>query len=574
METTGRFNLNGIEIDSPIGVVNNVGDSGAFVEASFGVENVQPSIDPLRFTFPNKSAEIIRNYINDGNILKAMPFSAEVVGSAGILQILDGVLDLNDEFENISPVEVSAKVKFKESLLTLEERISSINLDLLYNKKAITDSDFIDVKYVVEKPINIAEIAVISVTLYLMIKELTESVEKIGDDTNLIITFLQGNPPGNVLTSANYLIASVAIRLAYTTVMLATIIDLMIDLLENFISPVRSIKSLNYKNILQKGFQYMGYGFETDIPELDYYTYVPSIKGKPNENGLPNPQDYGYHFGEMVALIRSQFNAKIAIVDNIVQFRSENSSYWDKNSTYTMPDVLLEENNPKGYNTDELVRSRIYKYQLDDLDNWTLDNFKGTTYTVITDHTDQVDDSLNLLTGFEYKNFNVCLGNQKNGLNLLEKGLRTLAKSADIVLSAFNSSKSFVDKVDNRVGMLKVSHEETSKPKCIYYSGGSIPNNHRDITSAKYLYDNYLNYDSFVSNNFKRQRVIYEGVEFGFGLSDFQKTIKNSYFYTNSGKKGKFINIKWDWNSDTVIADFYIEEVYTKKIKEISIERT
>ena len=214
----------------------------------------------------------------------------------------------------------------------------------------------------------------------------------------------------------------------------------------------------------------------------------------------------------------------------------------------------------------------MYRYSIDDLDNWTLNNYKGTQYTVITQHTEAVPDNESNLKGFSENVFPVSLGIRKENLNALEIALQGLAKAADVVIGVFGGNKNFSQRIERRVGMLKISHEETSKPKCIYYSG-SMPSNHRDLTSAKYLYDNYLNFDSFVLNNFKRQRIFYEGVRIGFGLSDYVKTTNSSYFYTQRGQKGKFVNIKWDWESDEAIADFYIEHVYTTKLKEIYIER-
>ena len=571
MQTTGRFTLNGKEIDAPLEVVNSVGDSGAFIESSFGVENVQPAISPLRFTFQNEAAQILRDYVKQGNIFKGVPFTAEVIGDAGIIDVMNGLVDLTDEFEEINEVLVSAKVKFRQSTLSLEDRIASINLDLLYDKGFLTDSHFTNVDYVVEKPVNLVEVAVLSVSLYLMVKELQESIEKLKKDADIAIGILTGSATG-ANGSTTFLILTAVTSAAYTSIMLVTVINLMEDLITKFISPVRKIKSLKYKTVLEQGFKYMGFGFESDIADLENFVYVPSIKGKPNINGLPNPMDYGYNFGEMVALMRSQFKAKIGVLNNTIHFKSESSDFWKRNSIYVMPDVLLDENNPKGYNTSELTKSRMYRYETDISDNWTLDNYKGTQYTIITEHTEEVSDLESNLKGFSETVFPVCLGHRKENLNAIEIALQVLAATVDLVIKAFGGTKTYSQAVARRVGMLKISHEETSKPKCIYYTG-SMPSNHRDLTSAKYLYNSYLNFDSFVLNNFNRQRIIYEGVEVPFGLSDYVKTTNNSYFYTERGERGKFINIKWDWESDLAICDFYIEKVYTTKLKETFIER-
>lgn len=572
MYTTGRFIIDGKEVTPPIEAVPKVGENGVFIEASFGENNVQPSITPLEFTFANQGAKEIRDFIANGDIFKNMDFEAEVIGDAGTVEAINGYLDLTENFKDISPVQVRTSAKFKESTLTLEEQVSSITLDMLIFEGALTSSDYTQIPYLVEKPINAVEIAAITITLFLMVKELAETVEKISQDTATVLGLTSTAVTGGIGATV-YQIAIIVVRTAYASVLLNAIINLMTDLLNQFISPVRNQPSLKYRTILEKGFAYLGYGFESNIPELDTFHYFPSLRGKPSEAGIPSAQDYGYIFGEMVLLMRTQFKANIAVVDNVIQFRNEDDPYWLKNSTYQMPDVLLDDENPKRYNTDELVKSRILRYQLDSSDDWTLNNYLGTQYTVTTEHTDTVDRKKSGLRGFEYIDFNIALGSRKDGLNTLEKTLKVLAKAADTILGALGSNKNFAKKIENRVGMVKVSQEETTRPKCIVLNGGTMPPNHRDVSSAKYLWNNYINVLSFVDNNFKRQRIYYEGVTFGFGLSGFLKTFRNSYFYTESGKVGKFTNIKWDWESDQVIADFWIQEVYTTKLKQNSIER-
>ena len=88
MYTTGRFIINGKIVDPPIEAVPSVGSNGLFIEAAFGVDNVQPAITPLDFTFPNETAKLIRDYVADGNIFQNMDFEAEVIGEAGTFNVV------------------------------------------------------------------------------------------------------------------------------------------------------------------------------------------------------------------------------------------------------------------------------------------------------------------------------------------------------------------------------------------------------------------------------------------------------------------------------------------------------
>jgi hypothetical protein len=578
MYTTGRFTINGVDSVPPIEAVPKIGENGLFIEASFGVENVQPALTPLEFTFANEGAKQIRDLVADGLIFQGVDFTAEVIGDAGTIEVINGYLDLTDGFQEISPVMVKVNAKFKESTLSLEDQVASISIDLLREEGALTDSDLVDVEYVIEKPINLVEVAVISITLYLMIKELAEATEKVSNDIAVVLGLSSTSVTGTVGATV-YQIAIIVVRLAYITIMLRTIILLMNDLLSQFISPVRATKGFTLRSILEVGFEYLGYGFESDLTDLDNLVYTPSIRTKSAEStdtfeaGIPGTNDYGYTFGEIVKISRDYFYAKIAVVNGVIQFRTDSDPYWLKQSTYKMPDVLLDEENPKEYNTADMVKSRTMQFGLDDSDWWTLDNYKGTSYTVITQHTNAVDSQKDGLKGYEYLSFPVALGNVKENLNALEIILQVLAKSADVITGVFGGRQNFAERIERRVGMLKISHENTSKPKLLYMQGSTIPQNHRELLSAKVGWEDYQYRKSMVADNFYRQRVFYTGVTFGFGLSGFLQLINNSYFYTNAGKIGKFTNIKWDWQSDQVIADFWIQHVYTDKLKELKIEQ-
>ena len=90
----------------------------------------------------------------------------------------------------------------------------------------------------------------------------------------------------------------------------------------------------------------------------------------------------------------------------------------------------------------------------------------------------------------------------------------------------------------------------------------------REKISAKYYYDNFINYDSFVQNNFQRQRKNYEGIEIPFSYSDYKEVLQNSYFTTNNGERGRITSLVWSLGADTAQIDFYIEEIYTRNLKE------
>lgn len=564
--TVGVFRIDGVDVPPP------VENQEITIEAFFGSDNIQPKVSPLEFTFINEAAKTINDYVDAGNIFQGLTFDASVIGDAGNIQIIDGYLDLANRYDKISPIKIKTEAKFLDGIGNLDKQLKGITFDLLVEENIINNSDYTRVRYVVEKPINAVELVITSVTLFLLIKELAENTEKLGEDINTALGMLSTSATGGI-GAVIYQIAMVLVRAAYIAILLKSIIDLVEDLISNFISQIYIKNALSYRVALEKIFAYLGYRFESPIEDLDYLTYVPSNNSTESRNGVPNPGDFGYNVDAYVSMLLKQFRARIANIDGTIHFRALNDPFWLKNSTYVMDDVLLEDNYSEKKNTQELIKSKIVEFLLDSQDDWTRDNYLGTNYTVITQHIEEVDQRKDALKGFERVTINVSFGNRKDRLNPLEETLKILAGVADTITGIFGANQHFAQRIKNRVGMMKVSGETWSNPKMIYWDNDQMPVNHRDLTSAKYFYENFISYDSFVLNDFKRQREFYEGVEVGFGLSDFIETNKNSYFTTPSGKIGKFVNIKWNFNKDRATVDFWIEDDNpSKKIKEIYIE--
>ena len=86
----------------------------------------------------------------------------------------------------------------------------------------------------------------------------------------------------------------------------------------------------------------------------------------------------------------------------------------------------------------------------------------------------------------------------------------------------------------------------------------------RPPSFSKLLYCNHFT----VQNNFQRQRKNYEGIEIPFSYSDYKEVLQNSYFTTNNGERERITSLVWSLGADTAQIDFYIEEIYTRNLKE------
>jgi hypothetical protein len=379
-------------------------------------------------------------------------------------------------------------------------------------------------------------------------------------------------------------VAVALINIAYTAFMVAAIISLGIQVFEALLPIPRTHRTLKLRTALEKISNHLGYTFSSPITMLDDLVYLPSnletddvnfLTGlidfpKGTKTGLPNERDYGFTALEFFELCERMFNADIKVNGNALEFRSRNDPYWQQAATYQMPNFLRK---VKRYNTDELIFSRLLRFDTDEIaDEWTVNNFKGTNYEIITNDTTITNNEAKYINNHETISFPVCLGNRKNELNGLENSLATLGGVIDSVINSFGGNSNLSGAITSRIGVLKVGTNNTTKPKVLFLRGNKLPSNHRDLFSAKVLYDKYINEKSFVLNNFGGQKAIYslEGLPFGF--EDFLKTIENSNFVDSENNNAKFRSLNWLISGDTAQGEMEQNEIYAPNLTETYIE--
>ena len=579
--TRVQFELNGQQIDAPL----NWMDIG--VLATFDNESNQANVTTETFEFALDAARKIREHISGGltggvGIFEGIPFKITASNIDNSLSAFDGFLDLTDEFQDdYDKNRVFCKIKKDDGLNLLNDRISAITYGWLYDQGHISDSDFLSIDYIIEKKINAFEILTSGIILYIMSKELAEAVKRTVDAINQAQAHFAGGITGTV-AAAIWAVANAIIVVAYTALLLIAVVELGNKLMSTFYPPTRKHKVTKFKTLIERVCQYLGYNLETNIADLDHYYFLPSNPNlddvnssgfiqttKGTQAGIPNSQDYGYSCIEMFELAKDMFNAKYTLIGDTVHFRNVDDPFWIEQSTYQMPDVILP---AKGYNTNDLAATRMIAFKTDTFDEWTVDNFTGTNYLVTTDANDVQNQTAKYLKGIDEIRLPVALGNRKTELNALETTVAALANIIDSVTGIFGGGTNLENSVRRRVGMLKVSNNYHTIPKILYLSGTNIANNHRDLLSAKYLYENYHIGKSFVSNNWYGQKTKYNAVKIPFGLNDFLNLINNSYFYTQDGKVAKMEKIEWLMGQDHATVDLWIREPYTNNLNENFIE--
>lgn len=561
------------------------------VKASFG-ENVQANLSTEEFTFILDAYEEIQNWINGGSsggvgIFEGIPISIlNGVGGSNV-SIFKGILDLQAKADNQPNLkQIKTVLRQDNSLNALDELLEPLDYGYLLDIKVITSSDYVGVDYVINP--NDQGVATITslITVYLLSKQLSDTIEKLATSIATVAGILAASITGSIGAA----IAAVAIAIAqaaYAAALLVLIASFGVDLFNILIQPKRTHRGILLKTLLEKACLHIGFNFETTIDDLDNLVYLPSNRnvddfGLKNvltkvgsiASGIPNISDFGYSCKEMFQLARDLFNARFTIVGNTVQFHTESSPYWISQSGWEKPQAIRDQaQRSQRFNTDELKGSVFIQFQTDITDTYTIKNYTGTAYQVLTDAAATNTPVNKTIKGLDRVSLPVALGSRKDKLTGFESGLVPLANLFDQVAGFFGGNPNLAARVKNKIGVLEVSDNNHAVPKLLYLKGGKLPINHRDLFSAKTLWDKYHSEKSFVQNNYSRQREYFEDETIPFGLSDFVALLNNSYF-RDDGVVSKVVDLEWNFSKDEATISYWRTRPYTNNLVETFIEPT
>lgn len=557
-----QYRLKGIPIDNPIE------RSDVSIQVDYE-DRTQGSIETSQLTFVNEAYNIIKAEIEAGRVLEGLPLTINIQEGNESTEVFKGYLDyttlenLAGDSGRIDEPKFLASIVEENGLNGISERLEGVTFALLEANGLITSADYQEVKYLVEKQVTFLEQAFLALSIYLMVKEVGEAAYRLADQIATIASILASSITGQI-GALIYASASAIFEAAYILVMGKALLELIENFVENLVPFEREFQGINFGLALSKIFEQLGYSFSSPISELENYVYLPSKAEGRQDKGIPFDSDFGFVASEFVSLCLDMFRAEIIVTDDNVQMISKKDSLLQLQSIYKMPDVLTQ---PFSFNIDEIKSSRIISFADDISDAYTVSNWKGTSYVVTTGPTQEANPKNNLIKGLNETRFPVALGNPKTEFSKLELALNAFFDAANFALSALGLSNT-TNTTQARIRMLIISQQFFNVPKVLNMSGNKLAIDDREGLSARYLWDNYLNYDSFTQDNYKRQRKVFENIEIPFSYSDYKNVTKNSYFITSNGKRGKFTSLEWFIEEDKAEASFWVEDVYTRNLKE------
>lgn len=557
----------------------------------YGQNSNQPAIEAESFTFRGESAQIIYNHIKSGQILVPLSVSVDYTQQGNTQRLMDDyVIDttkgvtLNDAWFNndLNPKEVIVNIRKKDGSDYFLTEIQGLTWSLLVAQGYVSESDFVTVKTVVSPEYNFVDIATAIINIYVLSKQLQDTVSIIKDRIQeTIMLFGQASAddvssPISYGFTIAYQIAVTLIDIALAVVTLALLIKATLDIIAMLVPPTLKNQGITLKRGMEIICERLGYTFSpaSNLSILDYATYMPSgnsVGDKnnkvsnfistnlpqwiPNKRGIPNSYDYGYFAVDFVELVKKLVNGRIDISNGVVYLRNEDDQTFFESGSYQhriQPNYTNIE-----YNLPEIPHTRLLSYETDMSDTYTSDYQDGRLWEV-----KNVSKDGNLpFTGGEYINFNVCQGYRRVKTNPIEDAVIFMAGVADTLASLLGQKTKLKEEIQsNRTGVLAVSQNNFSKPKLVYAQNGNIPSNYLDIIGAEAIENAF-----YINRSIKRgtgQKIILRGVTVPMSLADRDKIKNNGNFKDDYWGNCTFKSVEYQFSKDTAICDIEVDYDY------------
>lgn len=577
--------------------------------------------------FVRENTDKVINHINSGKIggvgiFEALPFRIELPECGrGIPSPFDGYLDFVDDAK-ISCIKSSVVAKEREGIDWLNDRADSVSYDYLYSVGKILPTDFKFIPYIINSIPDYKEAALALISVYVISIQISEATSAL---SQLVIEM------ANPLEASSIVRAIVLI--AYITILIIAIIKLIKDMVQMIIQPVKYHACMNLKTLLEKGAEALEMQFDSPILNAAPFNkatilpekfFVPTNKSDSRILGITKPLEvdqYGYYkgtFGDLLRACQIAFKAKVVISNGTIYLVRK-----DKGVTppqYILPDLYQPE---YSYNANELVSNRLVSFEYDISDKNTIQQWTGTSLQVITQPIKVTNPDLVLIKNYTEERIPFALAKRKESLTFPEKVFDAFAKAfgglingmikiinkiidvSNKVIKTLNKilkalktvginlkfeikpikniqSSNLGNIIENRIGMLMIETDQTSKPKIFLMDEGNSPRYNKiaadnsTYISAKYLYNNFMFIDSFIPSADKptaNQYVIKEFSNVPFCCEDYLKVKENNFIFVK-GKEAEIESLKWNVYDEVADIRVRIKELYTTNLKEIQVEPT
>lgn len=596
---------------------NSVQQTLSLTSIEWGVNNPLDSKDAYQLIKKHENSQV--------GVIEGLPYKLLLDNQRDTpLEIFNGYLDVwakeQSRNENGDVIKLNAVEQGK--LDWLNDVADSVSFEFLYNQGKITQSDFVQIPYCIDKKQNAVEIIVSIFALFTISDKLQEEITKLSQDLIALFNPFEATVIGRVV-----------LRILRVTVLLIALVNIIIQLYNYLIQPVKYHTAMSVTRMLEIGCTHLGLTFKSSIlqqepfnklywlPEkfaLNERGTINGLAGNLSSNIVDNTGFYNGTFGEFLRMWKQVFNAKIICKDDSVFFEKYN--YNPSANNWVIPNLMDSKYN-YSYNKDDFYSNINISFAYDLNDKNTIQEWKGTNCQAIQSAITVNNVKMNLAKNYLEVRHPFALGKIKRELNTIEKifdkffkavggVLNTLIEIVNKLISLLNEAIKLINKlikslailgidlkitipripsvpksnlknlIENRLGMLKMESDYVQVPKAILLDVANNPKNTKINTNnsvylnAKYLYDNYWYFVSFVpKGTFKgNQYLIRELQECKFTYSDYVNVRYNNMVTDAYGNECELISLKFNPLRETAKGTYKQRKQYLNNIKETIIE--
>ena len=528
------------------------------------------------------------NGLNGGvGIFEGVPYQMKVGRIGNPAFIFEGYLDGTDELTFLGKEEITVGLKKRKGEDWLNDVADSFSFAYLADEGIITSSDYVKIPYVINYVPDGTQLILLSISIYMITKELIENVQKIGEtiaDVTDASVPVQGvgvgaNAGGPIITVntgfdlGNFILVvlKALARIVYIIAITVAIINLIESLFEQLLPKKRDHLGMTERRMFERACQHLGLQFQSSIIDLDT-VHIPRKDrqgGESGESGHPTNSGPIYLFGDFIRTMKEKYNADYRITNNIFYF--ERRDQFEIPSSYQIGNFFNEQDrllDVDKFNTDEMVSNYNILWQFDVQDQNTLDDQEGRVFQAITTPNNIQEEDLVLMKGLAQISLPFTLGKTKTELTDVERLAKTLGSIVDGVTGIFGNGTNFASQIQNRVGSLLLSSHFLTFGKNVKMSGSKLSPNQRTLLSARSIWEKYHFINSFaevngVHNQWKRylqQRV-------PMSIEEFEILLENNFTTDSEGRDVMIENVIYNPHQTTAVIDYRIREKYTNNLK-------
>lgn len=548
-------------------------------------ESINISIADLEFVL--KANKYLQQRVLNGldggvGIFEGEPYQITIGNPASPIYTFEGYLDFTDQTTIIGGEEFSCSLKKRNGSDWLNEVADGFSFAYLADKDIITNGDYVKVPYIINYIPDGMQLILLSISLYMMTKELIENIQKIaesiGDVTDAatpVIGVSVGFGAG-VVTAwdlGNFILVTIKLiaRIVYLVAIVIAIKNLIEEIFAQLFPKKRHHLGMELRTLFERACQYLGLGFSSNIQELDW-VHIPSKDRKGGDNGESgHPLSYGPigTFGDLIRVWKKAFNADYRIINGVFHFNRKDS--FDIVSNYQVPNFFNDQerllDNVK-FNTDEIISNYNIYWAYDTQDQNTLDDQTGRVFQAITTPLTTINDDLVNIKNLAEISLPFSIGKTKIRLTRLEEIAKELGRFVDNITGIFGGGTNFASQITNRVGSMLLSSHFLTVGRMVKMSGSKLANDQRAELAAALLWDKFHFINSFAEvNGVHNQYWRFEEVPVPMSLQEFDELLETNKVTDTDGNEVEIEKFEYEPERGAAILDFRVKKKFTNNLK-------